>query len=169
MVSSFPHQSTAQNQYSDLYMASDAYITKIQSDTESRYVITGATVLFPDASDQLNLLLKIPDTITGKISDPNDSIEDQLMLNLKIPVNRNEIQKNLTSEREFTSHGNLQLNNTSKNISIKYIPFPAGTDLSGDFDIYIRIRFRPSDFGINPADPTSELLIEIKRAKVNRI
>jgi hypothetical protein len=88
-------------------------------------------------------------------------------MNLNIDVNA--IQQVLTSTKVFQSQGIVTLNNITRPVSVNYMPVVSGVNQQGDFNIYLRIQFYPSDFNLDDEDSNVQFIIVINNAPVNRI
>jgi hypothetical protein len=156
--------------YDNLYHASNADILKVSGDNQEEYLLKGATVNLPNSSQQLNLLIEIPTSVLEDRSVKDPLTRDQpLLFNLKVDIDKDAIQDNITSSKIFITHGNLLLNNIMRPVEVTYVPMPSGTDQHGNFKIYMSIKFNAADFSLALYSNSPRLVIRVNNAIVNRI
>ena len=152
------------------YQAFDAELLRVNDDTTIESRLKKVVVSLSDNSTQLSVRTTIPFSSMNHLSEDNGMIEaESIVFSLKVNINPWQIQDYLTSAKLFTTEGALTLNNTTKTVMVEYIPFPAGTDLDGDFNLTMLIQFKPGDFGLEVPHRNSKFIIRIGDARAIRI
>ena len=126
----------AQN-YKNIYQAVDADMLQVQGNSRIEHTLKGATIILPNGSDQITVILNIPYNEVGNDSAITGFSIPDLLFNLKINIDRLQIQEVLTSTKTFLTHGFLTLNSTSKGVTVQYTPMLSGTEDNGNFNIYM--------------------------------
>jgi hypothetical protein len=156
--------------YDNFYSAVNADMLEISGNSFIEHTLKGATIIFPNGSNQLNVLVQIPYNTLYKQPVVNSGISfPNLLFSLKVNINPVQIQEELTSTKSFSTSGLLCLNNFSKSVAVKYMPIPSGTEENGNFNVYMVIQFNPADFNIGLTNGNTKCIIKINDAKVNRV
>lgn len=157
-------------EYYNVYKTFDAVMLQEKGhQTINQLLLNDATVILPNNSNTLSVLLNIPySTINNKYVVDSTRFAG-LLLNLKIDINPIEIQENLTSSKTFIAHGLLSLNGISKWVTISYMPIASGTEEDGNFDISMVIQFNTTDFNLDIPNNGRQFQFKIENAKVNRV
>ncbi|MCW3089801.1 MAG: hypothetical protein JWP81_870 [Ferruginibacter sp.] len=152
------------------YQAADAVVLQVNENTRVENRLKGAILTLPNNSTQLNLRLRIPSHLINYNPADNAGVSSPgFSFNLKINIDPHEIQEYLTSAKTFVTHGLLTLNGTTKQVMVEYMPLPNGTELDGDFNLSMNIRFSPGDFNLDDQHTNSLFIIMINDTPVNRI
>jgi hypothetical protein len=155
--------------YENIYQATDADMLQVQGNNRIEHTLKGATIILPNGSNQLTVTLNIPYNEVGNDSATTGFSTQDLLFNLKINIDRLQIQEVLTSTKTFLTHGFLTLNSIRKPVTVQYSPILSGTEDNGNFNIYISVQFNPADFNLDVPDSNTLFVIKINNAKVNRI
>lgn len=156
-------------EYYSIYKTFDAVMLQTQGNHTNEQILNGATIILPNNSNKLNVLLNIPySSIDNKFD--TDSVDvTGLLFNLTIDIDRIEIQENLTSSKTFITHGLLSLNGITKSVMVSYMPIASGTEEDGNFNISMVIQFNAVDFNLDILNSSRQFQFEIENAKVNRV
>jgi len=156
--------------YYDLYQGADANMVEVQGNNHIEHTLKGATVLFPNGSNELNLTVNIPyNAVADKTIADAESLTAGYLFRLTMNIDPDQIQEMLTSTKSFVTHGFVTLNNVTKEVTVQYIPKASGTEEDGNFNIYMSVGFNPADFNLGEVNGNSQYVITINDAKVNRI
>ena len=156
--------------YDNIYRAADADILRLEGSKRAEYILKGATILLPNSSRQLNVVINIPHGVMDKkpVAD-SGFLSDRLLFSLKVDVDPMEIQDYLTSSRVFITHGILSLNNITKAVTVCYTPMPSKTEKEGSFNINVVVKFNSDDFKLTIPDSNEQFILKINDAQVNRL
>lgn len=156
--------------YEDTYRAADADMLQVQGNNSIEHVLKGATIILPNGTNQLNVMIKIPyGVFDNKPIDNAEHLSPLYQFNLKVNIDPSQIQEVLTSSNTFLSQGSLTLNSITKPVKVSYIPMVSGTEENGNFNIYICTQFNVADFGITDSGSNSQFIFKINHGKVNRV
>jgi hypothetical protein len=151
------------------YQAFDAVLLQVNGDMQIESRLKKAVIALSGNSNQLNVRISIPYHSINYVPDYNTLSEaPDLLFSLKININPWQVQDNLTSAKVFTTSGLLTLNNITHAVMVDYIPFPAGTDMNGDFRLSMIVQFTAGEFELDAWPAKSKFIIKIGDARVNR-
>lgn len=160
----------AQQHYDNFYRAADADMLQVNRTSHIDFTIKGATIIFPNGSNQLNVLINIPcNNIDNKPFYNTGFSAPALLFSLKVNIYPTQIQEELTSSKTFSTHGFLTLNNITKAVPVVYMAVASGTEENGNFNISMAIQFNPADFNLEDFNSNSQFVIKINDEKVNRV
>jgi hypothetical protein len=163
------NKSAKAQHYENIYQAVDADMLQVQGNNRIEHTLKGATIILPNGSSQLTVTLNIPYNEVDNNSATTGFSPPDLLFNLKINIDRLQIQEVLTSTKTFVTHGSLALNSITKAVAVQYTPMLSGTEENGNFNIYMSVQFNPADFNLDVPDSNALFVIKINNAKVNRI
>lgn len=156
--------------FQSMYRAVDATILRVEGNTRAERVIKGATILLSRDASQLNISLQLPaGTWNSGTTDTFFDSLPRLPFNLKINIDRNFIQENITSAKTLNSSGKLLLNGITGLVEAWYVFMPSGTDDEGNFLLNLLINFNAADFNLPGITSATQFTISFNRAKVNRL
>jgi hypothetical protein len=151
------------------YRTSDAVLLQVNDNVHIEGRLKKVILALSNNSSQLNVRLTIPFHLIDSTAEVNTMSEAPgLLFNLKMMINPWQIQDDLTSTKVFTTKGVLILNNITQSATVDFIPFPASTNLDGEFKLSMIIQFKAGDFGLDPSQNNMEFIIKIGDARVNR-
>jgi len=160
----------AQQHYDNFYQAVNADLLTVKGVTQIDHTIKGATIIFPNGSNELNVSINIPYCeVDNKPCVDSGFAAPAMLFSLKLNIDPIQIQEVLTSGKTFNSHGFLTLNNVTKAVTVVYMPIASGTEENGNFNIYMAIQFSAADFNLDDAGSNAQYVIKISNAKVNRV
>lgn len=153
----------------DLYASSYANLVQEDGLVRQLFLLKNATVSFANGTNELQVLIKIPDTIID-YSPRNlaDSVDTAYLLKLTIKIDPIRIQQELTSTKTFKTHGHLILNKIGQDVEVDYMPIESGLEENGNFNVFIYFRINPADFGLANADSKKVYIFSMYNTKVNR-
>ena len=152
------------------YQTFDAKLLQLNDHISIESKLTRVVVSLSRNSSQLTVRTTIPFSSLNISPEDNSVIDPQgLAFSLSVNIDPMQIQDYLTSAKLFTTKAALTLNNTTKTALVEFMPFPAGTDLDGDFNVTILIQFKARDFGLDVTNSNSKFIIRINDARVNRV
>jgi len=156
--------------YDNIFRASDAAMLQLQGNSRIEHTLKGATIIFPNGTNQLNVSINIPSDAVGNnpVADTDFIVPDYLF-QLKVNIEPDEIQEELTSSKTFLTKGFLTLNSITKPVAVNYTPAASGTEENGNFNIYMTVQFNAADFNLDRPDKNKQFVIIINDAKVNRV
>ncbi|MEO9050708.1 MAG: hypothetical protein ABI280_02880 [Ginsengibacter sp.] len=156
-------------EYYNIYKTFDAVMLQTQGNQTTEQILNGATIILPNNSNKLNLLLNIPYSVIDNEFVADSAHSTGLLFSLTIDIDRIEIQENLTSSKRFITHGMLSLNGITKWVTVSYMPIASGTEEDGNFNISMIIQFNASDFNLDMLNSSRQFQFKIDNAKVNRV
>ncbi|MBC7935070.1 MAG: hypothetical protein H7Y86_06895 [Rhizobacter sp.] len=160
----------AQQHNDNFYRAADAGMLRVQGTSRIDHTLKGATIIFPNGSNQLNVSINIPcnEVYNKPLADAGLSVASMLF-SLRLNIDPIEIQEVLTSSKTISTHGFLTLNNITKAVTVAYMPVASGTEENGNFNIYMAIQFNAAGFNLDDSNSNAQYVIKINNAKVNRV
>ena len=154
----------------DLYASSYANLVQEEGLVRNMYLLKNAIVSFPNGTNELHILIEIPDTVINyKPINLADSINTLYLLSLDIKIDPDQIQQELTSMETFKTHGHLVLNKIGEDVEVDYMPIESGPEENGNFNVFISFRINPANFGLANADNKKVYVINMYNTKVNRL
>ena len=158
----------ANAQYFNTYNSYDAVMVNNNSNTSTQITVRYVTMILSGNYNVLNVKLNIP--FRSVDHKPADTMFAQnLFFDLKVNINFNQIQQELTSSKTFITHSFLTLNNITRTVKVQYMPLPVGPDMNGNFKVNMLIFLNPAEFNLDQSNNNSQFLIIINNAKVNRV
>ncbi|MCX6318104.1 MAG: hypothetical protein NTW29_12495 [Bacteroidetes bacterium] len=158
-------------QYDEVnFRATAARLVPANGSDNSSFILNKALVFLPNGSNELQVAVNIPYSIVA-----NTNVEDSDVLNpgyqfrLKVTINLNEMQGELTSAKTYTVRGMLTLNGITNPVQVSYIPVVSGPDENGNFSVFLTARFSLADFNLEVPDVRKEFIICLNNARVNRV
>lgn len=153
----------------DLYGTSYANLVQEEGSVRVLFLLKNATVSFPNGTNELHVLIRIPDTIINYTPrNMADSVDTAYLLKLNIKIDPIRIQQELTSMKTFRTHGHLILNKIGQDVEVDYMPIESGLEENGNFNVFIYFRINPADFGLANADSKEVYIFSMYNTKVNR-
>ena len=154
----------------DLYASSYANLVQEEGLVRTLFVLKDATISFPNGTNELHVLVEIPDTVINYTPrNIADSINTAYLLRLDIKIDPDQIQQELTSLKTFKTHGYLVLNKIGHDVEVDYMPIESGLEENGNFNVFISFRINPADFGLANAYSKKVYVINMYNTKVNRL
>lgn len=155
-------------QFDDMYKSTNANMILVQAGRRTVYTIKNATIIFLEDDNQLNITIPVSDSILTQSGMTAPDGITPVLLNVKVNIDPQAIQDNLTSSKQFTARGSMALNKMNKPVGVSYIPMATGTEELGNFNMFVTIRFNPSDFRLMQTPLDNPCIIQLSNAPVNR-
>ena len=141
-----------------MYHSCDARITFLSHNKYKDEVLPGTVITVSGYGQQLEIRTmmppltdnseKIDSNLQEDDSERSDSShhESTVSFDLKLIASPYKMQRNITSEKIYTTSGTLQLNNISRTVAIQYTPIPEDTENEGQMRLSVIATFNLSDF-----------------------